>query len=73
MGKHITSTKQQDTALLATSQLIINTKQARRLLGKDAKSLSDNEVAELIITLTALASAFLRRPGIANNKQEKQS
>lgn len=73
MDKHIKSTNQKDTAALATSQLIISSKQARRLLGKDAKKLSDDEVTDIIITLTALASAFLRRPSMTNHKQEKQS
>lgn len=73
MGKRGKPTKQKGIPLLASSKPIISAKEARKLLGKDAERLSDDEVADIIITLTALASAFLRRPRFANNKEEKQS
>ena len=51
------------------SKLIISVKEARTFLGSDAAELTDEEVEELIITLTGIASTFLRKPVVPKNKQ----
>ena len=50
-------------------KLIISVNEARKLLGKDAAELSDEDVEELIITLTGIASTFLKKPLVPKNKQ----
>ena len=54
----------------ARAGLIISTKQARKLLGRDAKGLSDDEIEAVIITLTDLAAVFLRAPTAPTPKQD---
>ncbi len=49
-----------------SNQLVISVKEARKLLGKDGKTLSDNQVIELIQTLTAVADDFLQNLGSIN-------
>lgn len=44
-----------------TSHLIISVKECRKLLGKDGASLSDEQVEELIITLTEASSLLLKQ------------
>jgi ribonuclease HIII len=46
--------------------LVISLKEARKLLGQDSKLLSDNQVIELIQTLTAVADDFLQNLGSIN-------
>jgi hypothetical protein len=43
-----------------SSRLIISVGEARRLLGKDAKSLTDDQVEEQILLLSSLAENFLQ-------------
>lgn len=40
--------------------LVISVKEARKILGKDARQLSDSQVKELIIMLTSMAEDFLQ-------------
>jgi len=40
--------------------MIISLKEARKLLGKDGKDLSDEEVEKLVDDLSALARAFIQ-------------
>lgn len=42
---------------------IITVGEARKLLGKEGSSLSDDQVSELITTLSLLAKQFLRKNG----------
>lgn len=46
--------------------LVISVKEARKLLGKDGKTLSDNQVIELVQTLTVVADNFLLDLGSIN-------
>ena len=50
-------------------KLIISVTEARGFLGSDANTLSDEEIEELIITLTGIAATFLRKPLVPENKQ----
>lgn len=43
-----------------TDRLVITVKEARKLLGKDAHTLSDSQVKELIEVLTSIAEDFLQ-------------
>lgn len=45
------------------SKLIITVKEARKLLGADAKELSDNQIEEEIVRLTSMAEEFLQNDG----------
>ena len=45
---------------------LINIKEARKLLGKDGKLLSDYQIVELIQSLTSLAEIFLLDLGSNN-------
>lgn len=48
----------------ATNQkLIISVPEARKYLGKDAYTLSDDQVKELIVSLTSMAEQFLQNSG----------
>lgn len=49
-----------------SDQLVISVKEARKLLGLDGKTLSDNQVIELIQTLTVVADDFLQDIGSIN-------
>lgn len=49
-----------------SDQLVISIKEARKLLGKDGKTLSDSQVIELIQTLTVVADDFLQNLGSIN-------
>ena len=49
-----------------SNQLVISVKEARKLLGLDGKTLSDNQVIELIQTLTVVADDFLQDIGSIN-------
>jgi hypothetical protein len=49
-----------------SDQLVISIKEARKLLGKDGKTLSDSQVIELIQTLTVVADDFLQDLGSIN-------
>lgn len=49
-----------------SDQLVISVKEARKLLGKDGKTLSDSQVIELIQTLTVVADNFLLDLGSIN-------
>ncbi len=40
--------------------LIITVKEARKLLGKDSRNMSDSHVVELIQLLTSIANDFLQ-------------
>lgn len=42
---------------------IITVKEARKLLGKDAESLSDDQVQEIIVALKVLANRYLGNTG----------
>lgn len=44
-------------------KLVISVKEARKILGKDAIELSDNQVKELIIVLTSMAQDYLQVQG----------
>lgn len=44
----------------ATLAPIISVKEARKILGADAKQLSNSQVEELIILLTSMANKFLQ-------------
>lgn len=52
--------------------LIISIKEARKLLGKDAHQLSDNQIAELIEALTSMSSHFLQDLGSINYNGSQQ-
>ena len=49
-----------------SDQLVISIKEARKLLGRDGKTLSDSQVIELIQTLTVVANDFLQNLGSIN-------
>jgi hypothetical protein len=51
---------------------IISVKEARRLLGKEAKGLEDFEIIEIINSLTALAKYKLKKKSVkkSNNSLE---
>lgn len=57
---------QQCTLRNNNDQLVISIKEARKLLGQDGKLLSDNQVIELIQTLTVVADDFLQNLGSIN-------
>jgi len=40
--------------------LIISVKEARKILGKDAHQLSDDQIQELILQFTSMANEFLQ-------------
>lgn len=44
-------------------KFIITVKEARKLLGADAKELSDSQVEEEILRLTSIAEEFLQNNG----------
>lgn len=46
---------------------IITVKEARKLLGKDAKSLSDTQIQEIVITLQVMARKYLDNSGSNNS------
>jgi hypothetical protein len=48
---------------VAIPKLIITVKEARKLLGVDAKELSDSQVEEEIVRLTSIAEEFLQNDG----------
>lgn len=41
-------------------RLVISVKEARKVLGKDAHTLSDSQVKELILVLTSMVEDFLQ-------------
>ncbi len=43
-----------------SDRLVISVKEARKVLGKDAHTLSDSQVKELILVLTSMAEDFLQ-------------
>ena len=45
--------------ILAGERLIITAKEARKLLGKDFKHLSDKEIEDIVIKLDLLAQGFI--------------
>jgi|GEM_PF-1623334 len=49
-----------------TTELVISTKEARKLIGKSSKQLSDNQIIEQILTLTSVADNFLQDLGSTN-------
>jgi len=51
---------------LAHPELIISIKEARKLLGKDANSMSDDQIAEYILLFTSMGSDFLQDLGSTN-------
>lgn len=53
-------------SILSDDKLVISLKEARKLLGQDGKLLSDNQVIELIQTLTVVADNFLLDLGSIN-------
>jgi hypothetical protein len=55
--------------MVTQPQLIVSISEARKLLGKEARDLTDAEVEEIIIVLTGIASRFLRRVEVPKNKQ----
>ena len=44
---------------LASERLIITVKEARKLLGKDFKQLSDKQVEDIVVKLDLLAQGFI--------------
>jgi hypothetical protein len=44
-------------------QLVISVKEARKLLGKDGEGLSDDQIKNLIITLTEVSTRVLAQNG----------
>lgn len=46
--------------------LVISVKEARKLLGQSGKSMSDSQIAELIVQLTSMADDFLQDIGSTN-------
>lgn len=48
------------------SKSIITVKEARKLLGKDSGELTDNQVSEIISTLTLIAREYLYKSGSNN-------
>ena len=53
-------------------RLLISVKEARRLLGKDGKNLSDDEIIEIISSLTELAKHNIQNENVkkSNNSLE---
>lgn len=47
-------------------KLTISVKEARKLLGKTAQEMSDNQITALILTLTDVADNFLQDLGSTN-------
>ncbi len=54
------------------TSLIISVKEARKLLGQEAKSMSDNQIAEFILLLTSVSSDFLQDLGSINYNGNQQ-
>ena len=50
-------------ALTQLGNPLITVKEARKLLGQDARTLTDRQVEDLIITLTGLSHLLLRQAG----------
>ena len=44
-------------------KLIISIPEARKLLGKDAHTMSDDQVKDMIVVLTSIAEQFLQNDG----------
>ena len=55
-----------DNGTFSYAELGISIKEARRLLGVDAKGMSDHQIAELILDLTSIGSNFLDNLGSTN-------
>lgn len=49
--------------VLAEERLIITTKEARKLLGKDFKHLADKQIEDIVIKLDLLAQGFIADKG----------
>lgn len=47
-------------------ELVISVKEARKLLGKSGKEISDSQIVELVQTLTSVADDFLQDLGSTN-------
>jgi len=50
--------------------MVISIKEARKLLGKEARSLDDNEILEVIKFLSILAQEYLKKKSVkkSNNR-----
>jgi len=42
----------------------ISIKEARRLLGKDAKGLDDNQIMEIILLMSDMAKSYLKKKSV---------
>lgn len=53
------------TAAMPTpaGRLIISVKEARKILGKQAHAISDNQIEEMIILLSDMSERFLKNTG----------
>jgi hypothetical protein len=49
-------------------QPLITVKEARKLLGAVSKDLSDDQVKDLIATLTSVAEAYISNPPVRKNQ-----
>jgi len=59
MDKGKSYSDQQESLSLAGAQLTISVKEARKLLGKDFKVLTDTELQDMIVKLDLIAKAFI--------------
>lgn len=48
------------------SRSIISVKEARKLMGRDSQSLTDDQIIEIVDTLTDIARQFLQNTGSKN-------
>lgn len=54
---------QASTSATIRSKQIISVKEARKLLGKDAKHMSDDHIEDMISLLSSIADNFLQENG----------
>jgi len=54
-----------------TEPLIISIKEARKLMGRDAVSLTDDQIEDLIITLTEASSMLLNQRMVPKKRRVK--
>lgn len=53
---------------MSQTLLLISVKEARKLLGKDAEKLSDDQIEEMIILMTAVGAEYLRDDAVPKNE-----
>ncbi len=70
MSEHSTKKKKEKVVpAYVEASLIISLKEARKIIGVDARTLSDDELMVAILQLTELASDLLKSSNISLEKQ----